>query len=267
MLEVQGELNRLAGTSGLGEARAANVYAGTTGLETVGALNAKAGAVALLRASSLVDNFATFDAAKWPSSYGTFGVTAGRGRISCDTGYNAFLTGQTYTFADSTFLVRVFPAAISGGTHVYTQVLVMSSTVGTDLCVEVDTGASTILFANRVGYSDASGVTLPYDGTAHAWVKMQESLGVTTWSTSPDGVVWTVRKSIASPAWVSATDIQMQLVAHRDAGVDNFSEFDNVNAPQGQASYSSGLPLDMQGVANYLAGTTGLGVARALSEI
>lgn len=41
-LEVQGELNRLAKTSGQGEALAANLYAGTTGLETVAALNAKA---------------------------------------------------------------------------------------------------------------------------------------------------------------------------------------------------------------------------------
>ena len=266
-LDVQGELNRLAGTSGLGESRAANVYAGTTGLETVGALNTKASSVGLLRASSLVDDFATFDAAKWPNSYGTFGVTAGRGRIACDTGYSAFLTGQTYTFSNSTFLVRVFPAAISGGTHVYTQVLVMSSTVGTDLCVEVDTGAGTILFANRVGYFDAAGVTLTYDGTAHAWVKMQESRGTTTWSTSPDGLVWTVRKTIASPAWVTDTNIQMQLVAHRDAGVDNVAEFDNVNAPQGQTSYASGLPLEMQGVCNFLAGTSGLGTAGALAAI
>lgn len=42
-LELQGELNRLAHTHGLGEAAAANVWAGTTGHETVGALNAKAG--------------------------------------------------------------------------------------------------------------------------------------------------------------------------------------------------------------------------------
>ena len=42
-LEVVAELNRLAGTSGLGEAGAANAWAGTTGLEAVGALNHKAG--------------------------------------------------------------------------------------------------------------------------------------------------------------------------------------------------------------------------------
>lgn len=41
--EIQAQLNRLAGTTGLGEAGAANVYAGTTNLETVGALNARAG--------------------------------------------------------------------------------------------------------------------------------------------------------------------------------------------------------------------------------
>lgn len=35
------ELNRLAGTTGLDEQGAANVYASTTGLATVGALNIK----------------------------------------------------------------------------------------------------------------------------------------------------------------------------------------------------------------------------------
>lgn len=42
-MEVQGNLNRLAGTSGLGEAGAANTWAATTDLELQGALNAKAG--------------------------------------------------------------------------------------------------------------------------------------------------------------------------------------------------------------------------------
>jgi hypothetical protein len=42
-LAFQGELNRLAGTVGRGEAAAANIWAGTTGLSTLAALNHKAG--------------------------------------------------------------------------------------------------------------------------------------------------------------------------------------------------------------------------------
>lgn len=38
--DLQGELNRLAGTDGLAEAGAANAWAGTDGLDAVGALNA-----------------------------------------------------------------------------------------------------------------------------------------------------------------------------------------------------------------------------------
>jgi hypothetical protein len=41
--DVQGELNRIAGTWGLGEAGAANIIAGTTGLDVVGALNTYVG--------------------------------------------------------------------------------------------------------------------------------------------------------------------------------------------------------------------------------
>lgn len=43
MSTLQGELNRLAGTTGLGAQGAANVWAGTSGLGLAGALNAKAG--------------------------------------------------------------------------------------------------------------------------------------------------------------------------------------------------------------------------------
>lgn len=45
--EMQGELNRIVGTSGIGEAGAANRWAGTTGYETVGALNIKNGSFGL----------------------------------------------------------------------------------------------------------------------------------------------------------------------------------------------------------------------------
>lgn len=47
MGELVYELNRLAGTSNLEAAGAANVIAGTTGLELVGALNVRAGTTGL----------------------------------------------------------------------------------------------------------------------------------------------------------------------------------------------------------------------------
>lgn len=47
MGELVYELNRLAGTTGLEAAKAANTIAGTTGLEVVGALNVKAGTTGL----------------------------------------------------------------------------------------------------------------------------------------------------------------------------------------------------------------------------
>lgn len=46
-MDLVGELNRLAGTTGLEAAGAANAWAGTTGLELVGALNAKAATTGL----------------------------------------------------------------------------------------------------------------------------------------------------------------------------------------------------------------------------
>lgn len=47
MAELQYNLNRLAGTTGLDAQRAANIFAGTDGKDLVGALNAKAGTTGL----------------------------------------------------------------------------------------------------------------------------------------------------------------------------------------------------------------------------
>ena len=38
-------------------------------------------------------------------------------------------------------------------------------------------------------------VSLTYDPVAHAWLRVRESAGVLYWETSPDGLLWTIRRS------------------------------------------------------------------------
>lgn len=175
------------------------------------------------------------DTVKWPNNYntGASGLpteTGGRARVPCDTGFAAYSSDTIYTLESSNARVRIFPPADGGATsEAWAQLLVASSTPGTDAVIEVNAATGSITFANRTAFSDPSATVLLYSATNHAWVRIREAGGTLLFDTSPDGITWTNQHADTSPAWVSDTDIQIQLLAHRDAGVVDFAEFDSFN--------------------------------------
>lgn len=180
----------------------------------------------------LADNFNddTVDAAKWPSSFGVFSETGGRASVGCDTGFSAYASAALYTLEESVARCQMFPPAAAGAvSEAWAQMLVTSSTSGTDAVAEVNSATGNLAMLLRAGFIDSGPVLLPYDPVAHAWVRIRETGGTLSWDTSPDGITWTTRRTETAPAWVSATDLQVQLLAHRDAGVANVAEFDNFN--------------------------------------
>src|SRR5574341_734563 len=184
------------------------------------------------------------DTVKWPNNYntGASGLpteTGGRARVPCDTGFAAYASDTIYTLEDSNARVRIFPPADGGAaSEAWAQLLVASSTGGTDAVIEVNAATGNITFASRVGFADAGAVTLIYSATNHAWVRIREAAGTLFFDTSADGITWTNQRTTASPAWVSDTDIQIQLLAHRDAGVVDFAEFDNFNITPSTAVFA-----------------------------
>jgi SH3-like domain-containing protein len=180
----------------------------------------------------LTDNFndGVVDSAKWPASFGGYSETGGRARVSCDTGFSAYASAALYTLQESVARCQLFPPAAGGAaTEAWAQLLVTSSTPGTDAVAEVNAATGQLAMRLRAGFIDTGPVLLPYDPVAHAWVRIREASGSLLWETSPDGITWATRRTAASPAWVSATDLQVQLLAHRDSGTVNFAEFDNFN--------------------------------------
>jgi hypothetical protein len=182
--------------------------------------------------STLVDDFndGIVDPAKWPNSFGTYSETGGRARIVCDTGFNAYSSALNYTLAGSSIYLRGYaPAAGGATTEAWAQILIKSSTGGTDLGFELRALTGELVMFSRTGFFDAGAVLIPYSATAHAWLRVRETGGTTYWDTSPDAATWTNRRSLTSPAWVADTNIEFQLIAHRDSGTVDFAEFDNVN--------------------------------------
>lgn len=175
------------------------------------------------------------DTAKWTSNYNTGGggaptETGGRARVPCDTGFAAFASDNTYTLTDSHVLVEMYPPAAGGAaSEAWAQLLIMSSTGGTDIIAEVNAVTGDLTLAARVGYFDAGAAVLTYDPVAHRWIRVRETAGTLLWETSADGLAWTTRRTTASPAWVGDADLEIQLITHRDSGTPDFAEFDNFN--------------------------------------
>lgn len=187
---------------------------------------------------TLRDDFAdnTVDTALWPDSYDPGGYTevGGRARTTCNTAYNGYASDSIYTLAESYLFCRVYPPADGGATsEAWAQVLITSSTLGTDAVFEINAATGNLNMGVRTGYFDPGQVTIPYNGVDHAWLRIRETAGILYWETSRNGTTWTVRRSTTSPAWVSATTIQVQLLSHRDGGTTDYAEFDSVNIPPG----------------------------------
>jgi hypothetical protein len=189
-------------------------------------------------------NDGAVDTTKWPSNYNTGpgGLpteTGGRARVACDTGFSAFTSDNTYTLADSHAWVQVFPPAAGGAaSEAWAQLLISSSTSGTDVIFEVNAVTGLLTMAARAGFFDPGATTLAYDAVAHRWLRIEEAGGTLEWATSPDGLAWTTRRSTASPAWVGDADLEIQLITHRDSGTPDFAEFDNFNVIPSSAVFA-----------------------------
>lgn len=182
--------------------------------------------------STLVDDFndGVTDPAKWPNSFGTYSEVGGRARVACDAGFNAYSSALNYTLTESSIYLRGYaPAAGGAATEAWAQILIKSSTGGTDLGFELRALTGELVMFSRTGYFDAGAVTITYSATTHAWLRVRETGGTVFWDTSPDAATWTNRRTLASPAWVGDANLEFQLIAHRDSGTNDFAEFDNVN--------------------------------------
>jgi beta-mannanase len=171
----------------------------------------------------------------WTANSGGVSSVDGRGRIPVGTGFESFQTAATYTILGGSAFARLYPPAAGGAsTDANLGFVINSTTSGTSLSITINQVAGTIKFASESGFFDAAAVSITYNSTSHAWVRIRESAGTTYFETSPDCATWTARKTITTPAWVTSTPNQSyQFVGHRDSGTVDYAEIDNFNvAPQ-----------------------------------
>ncbi|CAL9313851.1 hypothetical protein [Streptomyces sp. SudanB91_2054] len=204
--------------------------------------------------ADLVDNFddGIVDPVLWPESYGGVTETGGRAQVPCGLDYAAYASAKIYTLRESHVSCRMYPAALGDSLLAcWTQVLIQTTTPGTDVVIEHNAVADTLGMALRIGYADPEYTAIPYDPVAHAYLRIRQAGPDLLWETSPDNATWTVRRTVAAPAWVSDPTLQVQLIAHRDDGTPNLAEFDDVNVAPASVVVPLGTATETTGAAPY----------------
>ncbi|MFE2047985.1 hypothetical protein ACFXAS_05720 [Streptomyces sp. NPDC059459] len=201
--------------------------------------------------STLVDNFNdSVIGPNWGNSYGGCVEAGGRARVPCGLGYAGYQTAYSWTLAGATVYVQLatVPSAV-GATEAYCGLLVNSGTGGTRLGFIYNAVTGLLRCTNETGYFDANSVNLTYNATTHKWLRLREDGTNVYWDTSTDGTTWTNRRTLATPAWVTAgiDTVALDMSAHRDAGTPDWAEYDNFNTLADGAVWSAAAALTADG--------------------
>jgi hypothetical protein len=166
----------------------------------------------------------TINTALWTVA-GVTSIVTNRLRITGHSTYADSLTSVAkYNFTGRRVSVKIptVPAAASGEA-------LLRMTTDANNWLSIGKSGTNLLMRSRVAGSN-SDTTLTYDAVAHLWMRIAEGpAGTITWQTSPDGSVWTTRRTLATglPPYVS---VNVVLIAGHTVGgdPDQISEFDDL---------------------------------------
>lgn len=205
--------------------------------------------------STLVDNFNDgVIGANWGNAYGGVSESAGKAHVPCTMAFAGYQTAYSWTLAGASFYVAVttVPAA-STATEAYASVFVNAPGIGDvggpqygyRIGFVINTVTGQLRCKNDTGYFDGGSVDLTYNATTHKFLRLRETGGNVLWDTSPDGTTWTNRRTLATPAWVTASvdTCALDLSAHRDAGIGDEAQYDLFNTLSDGAVFTGSAAL------------------------
>ncbi|MEV8354618.1 hypothetical protein ACFVTT_38690 [Streptomyces niveus] len=166
----------------------------------------------------------------WPGSYGTVSEVGSRVRISLDPGSTASLqSARAWTLAGSTATIRLVRVpAVNGSSAAAARFMVNSTTSGTRAGFTYNAVTGSLRLVSEVGFADGAAVTLTYSARDHRWLRLREAAGTLYWETSSDGYNWTIRRTLATPAWATSQQVVMDLPVSRTGGTADYVEWDLV---------------------------------------
>ncbi|WP_392967158.1 LamG-like jellyroll fold domain-containing protein [Streptomyces sp. LN245] len=194
----------------------------------------------------------TVDTSLWPGNYGGASEVGGRMRVPVNPGVTAgYQSARQWLLTGSKLTARLVTLPAAGGSSSGSASMwVNSTTSGTRLGWSYNPVSGAISCQNQVGFSDGSAVSMAYSALDHKWLRVRESGGTVYWESSGDGFAWTVRRSLATPAWVGSQTQLVEFAATRTGGVGDFIEWDLVGAEVKPRFYGmvNDWPVDWEGL-------------------
>ncbi|MGW1158423.1 hypothetical protein ACWD5Q_06520 [Streptomyces sp. NPDC002513] len=188
----------------------------------------------------------------WPTLAGGPTETGGRLRIPVSTAADAsVLSARTWTLVGSKLTAKLATVPAAGtSTNAAASMWVNSTTSGTRIGWRFDALAGVIAAMSQTGFSDGSPTNLTYSAIDHAWLRVREASGTVYWETSPDGYTWVVRRTLATPSWVTSQTHAVEFPTTRTGGTSDYIEWDLVGATVKPRLYGmvNEWPVDWEGL-------------------
>lgn len=203
--------------------------------------------------SLLGDDFddGRLDTVLWSNSYGGATEGGGRGRVPCSPGVFAGLqTVRNFQVTGGQVTVRIATLpSLNGSSAATGSAYANSTTSGTRIGFQYNAATGNIRCVSDVGFSDGSAVSVAYNVMTTRWWRLREASGTVYWETSGDGYTWTVRRTLATPAWVGVQLVTFSMDTSRTGGTGDFYEVDMVGATVRPRFYGmvNEFPVDIQG--------------------
>lgn len=214
--------------------------------------------------STLTDAFTgTLDTTtKWSNSYGTPTNVGGKCELSVISTYEGIYSGVTYDWTDSGAYCKVVIPALGAGSKVIGFRAEQAGGVNNSLSILWFNGS---LHMKRfiAGVEDSASIT--YSSTDHAYWRIRTSSTNALWDTSPDGVVWTNRRTLPLDT-LAVTAMFAHVFAGYDgtesastATVDNFNTgVSSGSAPSASPTVAANAPTGAVKVATSVVSVVGM---------
>ncbi|MFE9432149.1 LamG-like jellyroll fold domain-containing protein [Streptomyces sp. NPDC006640] len=190
---------------------------------------------------------------RWVTNVGgAFETAEGRLRIPMAPGVDTnFTSARTWKLTSSKLTAKLTTVpALNGSSNCAASMWVTSTTSGTRIGWRYDAGTGVISAQSQTSFADGSAVNLSYSAIDHAWLRVREASGTVYWETSGDGYAWTVRRTLATPAWVTSQTHAVDFPTTRTGGSAGYIEWDLVGAEVRPRFYGvvNEFPVDWEGL-------------------
>ncbi|MEU0991928.1 hypothetical protein [Streptomyces sp. NPDC005953] len=184
--------------------------------------------------AQLTDDFddAVVSPVLWPDSYGGVTQVDGKARVPLvPGGSSGFQSARQWILDESQFAIKVakLPARL-GSSSARILIAAHSTVDGRRIGFSYSAVDGLLRCRTDTGGTDAGSTNITYDPIMHMWLRIRDTAGTTYWETSPDGYAWTVRRSLASPAWVGTDQVYVEITGSRTGGSSDPAEFDLAGA-------------------------------------